>query len=163
MRESIATTLTIATPEAMRELGVQLGRALVQFADVPICVFLEGELGAGKTTLVGGVLAALEIPGPARSPTYTLIEPYDVGERPLYHIDLYRLTDPDEIEPLGLRDLLTPGGILLIEWPSRAIDRLPPADLSLNIQYAEPLKAGRRVTLSFGTSGTAGHLKRLLR
>lgn len=163
MPESIATSLTIPTPEAMRELGSQLGRALVQIGDAPVCVFLEGELGAGKTTLVGGVLAALGIPGPARSPTYTLIEPYGVGEHQLYHIDLYRLTDPDEIEPLGLRDLLVPGAILLIEWPSRAIDRLPSPDLSLSIQYAQPLEAGRHVALGLGTSGTAGRLKRLLR
>ena len=163
MRESIATALTISTPEAMRELGVRLGHALVPIADAPVCVFLEGELGAGKTTLVSGVLAALGIPGPARSPTYTLIEPYEVGEHQLYHIDLYRLTEPDEIEPLGLRDLLRPGAILLIEWASRAIDRLPPPDLSLSIEYAEPLEAGRQVAMSFGASGTGGRLKRLLR
>lgn len=163
MRESIATSLTIPTPEAMRELGTQLGRALIQISDAPVCVFLEGELGAGKTTLVGGVLAALDIAGPARSPTYTLIEPYDVGGHQLYHIDLYRLTDPEEIEPLGLRDLLFPGAILLIEWPSRAIDRLPSADLSLSIEYAQPPDDGRRVAISLGTSGTAGRLKRLLR
>ena len=163
MRESIAAALTIPTPDAMRDLGMQLGRALVQIDDAPVCVFLEGELGAGKTTLVGGVLAALGVAGSARSPTYTLIEPYDINDHALYHIDLYRLTDPDEIEPLGLRDLLTPGAILLIEWASRAIDRLPPPDLSLSIEYAQPVEAGRRVALGFGTSGTAGRLKRLLR
>ena len=88
MRESIATALTISTPEAMRGLGMKLGRALEQVTDASVCVFLEGELGAGKTTLVGGILAALEIAGPARSPTYTLIEPYEGGERLLNHIEL---------------------------------------------------------------------------
>ena len=68
MRESITSALSVATPEAMRQLGAQLGRAIVQIADAPVCVFLEGELGAGKTTLVSGVLAAFEIAGPARSP-----------------------------------------------------------------------------------------------
>ena len=163
MRESDATPLNISTPEAMRELGVRLGHALAQLRDAPVCVFLEGELGAGKTTLASGVLAAVGVAGPARSPTYTLIEPYEIGDHQLYHIDLYRLTHPDEIEPLGLRDLLAPGALLLIEWPSRALERLPSPDLTLSIEYAQPSEAGRLVLVSFGTSGTAGRLKRLLR
>lgn len=163
MRESDAAPLIISTPEAMRELGMQLGHALVQLRDAPVCVFLEGELGAGKTTLVGGIAAAVGIVGPARSPTYTLIEPYEIGDHQLYHVDLYRLTDPDEIEPLGLRDLLAPGAILLIEWPSRAAERLPSPDLVLSIEYAQPSEAGRLVVVTFGTSETARRLKHLLR
>jgi tRNA threonylcarbamoyladenosine biosynthesis protein TsaE len=162
MRESESTRLTLATPEAMHEFGMRLGDALLQGADTPQCVFLEGELGAGKTTLVGGILSAFGIPGPARSPTYTLIEPYEANGRQLYHIDLYRLAEPEEIEPLGLRDLLVPGAVLLIEWPSRAPGRLPACDLRVCIEYAEPLDAGRHLTLASGTSGTAGRLRRLL-
>lgn len=163
MPESTATRLTVATPEAMREFGARLGKALLQSSDAPLCVFLEGDLGAGKTTLVGGILPALGVAGPARSPTYTLIEPYETKTHQLYHIDLYRLNAPEELEPLGLRDLLVPGAILLIEWPSRAQGRLPAADLLLSIEYADPPEAGRCVSMSLGTSDTGERLKRLLR
>ena len=90
----------------MQELGRAIGAAIDSGQD-PFIVALEGELGAGKTTLVGGILRAHGITGPVRSPTYTLIEPYETERRQLYHLDLYRLLDPGEVEPLGIRDLLT--------------------------------------------------------
>ena len=135
----------------MRELGRQLGRALLASDQRAQCVALEGDLGAGKTTLVAGVLSAAGVDGPVRSPTYTLIEPYSVATHSIYHLDLYRLVDPDEMEPLGVRDLLVPGSILLIEWPSRAGARLPPVDLRIEIAYLEPAEAGREVFLAAET------------
>jgi len=107
-------------------------------------VGLTGDLGAGKTTLVGGLLAALGHVGPARSPTYSLIEPYRFAGRDVYHCDLYRLRDPEELEDLGLRDLLTGSSVLLVEWPERAGDRLREPDLHLHLEYAE---AGRQVAV----------------
>lgn len=129
----------------MQALGRAIGDA-IDPVDHAMVVALEGELGAGKTTLVGGLLRAYGIRGPVRSPTYTLIEPYEVAGqgRQVYHLDLYRLVDPQEVEPLGIRDLLTAGSVLLIEWPSRAAGALPAFDLTIGIEYAE---TGRRVTL----------------
>ena len=103
--------------------------------------------------LVSGVLNAVGVASSARSPTYTLIEPYETPQRHIFHLDLYRLMDPSEVEPLGLRDLLTPDAALLIEWPERGAQRVPPADLVIAIAYAKH-GDGRDVTLS--AHGAAG-------
>lgn len=146
----------------MRRLGAQLGEALLA-SDAPAqCVALEGDLGAGKTTLVSGALAAAGIPGPVRSPTYTLIEPYEAAGRFIYHLDLYRLADPREIEPLGVRDLLVGGAILLIEWPSRAQGTLPPIDLFIEIAY-QPGGEGRTLRFRAGSPRGIRILQHLLR
>lgn len=137
MREPESIVLNVPSAETMRDLGGRLARALLASDAQSLCVALDGDLGAGKTTLVGGLLAAAGIAGPVRSPTYTLIEPYEVGARPLYHMDLYRLADPGELEPLGVRDMLSDGAILLIEWPSKAGARLPPLDLTVAISYGD--------------------------
>lgn len=163
MLESNSKTVTVKTPEAMRQLGMDIGAALLATTGDAQCIELEGELGAGKTTLVAGVLAAFGVKGPVRSPTYTLVEPYELQGRFIYHMDLYRLTDPDEVEPLGVRELLVPGAILLIEWPQRARGRLPPTDLHIGIQYLNPPEEGRRVQLTCGSSGATETLQRILR
>lgn len=129
--------LVVPDPESMRALGGKLGRALLQMQAVPVVVALNGDLGAGKTTFAGGVLAGLGIPGPVRSPTYTLIEPYEVGNLMLYHLDLYRLSGPRDLEALGLRDLHVPGSTMLVEWAERGGLALPAADLTLQFSYAD--------------------------
>lgn len=133
----------------MRALGARLARAIVA-ADVagPLVVGLTGDLGAGKTTLVGGLLSALGHEGTARSPTYTLIEPYELAGRDVNHCDLYRLRDPSELDELGIRDLLTPRSLLLVEWPERAEGRLGMPDLSLTLAY---LDGGRSLDLAAAT------------
>jgi tRNA threonylcarbamoyladenosine biosynthesis protein TsaE len=121
--------------EVTRALGAELARALLAISDPPaIVIALNGELGAGKTTFVGGLLAEMGVASPIRSPTYTLIEPYTLRSRALYHLDLYRLADPSELETLALRDLLEPGAILLVEWAERAATLLQP-DLTLRFAY----------------------------
>ena len=125
--------------EAMRALGARFGAALLtaSSADSPsLLVTLSGELGAGKTTFVGGLLQALGHAGPVRSPTYTLIEPYRLAGRDVQHCDLYRLRHPAEIEDLGLRDLRGPGSILLVEWPAKAAGALGQADAEVVLRYA---------------------------
>jgi len=138
--------LTAADAAATRAIGASLAVALLAVDPVePLLIGLSGELGAGKTTLVGGLLEALGHAGPVRSPTNALIEPYRLADRDVHHCDLYRLRDPDELEDLGLRDLLTARSVLLIEWPERAGDRLHAPDLSLRLDYSA---AGREVHLT---------------
>ncbi len=141
---------------ATRAAGQALGQALLQLkiAD-PLIVTLQGELGAGKTTLVSGLLAALGHIGPVRSPTYTLIEPYNLSGRPVYHLDLYRLTDPVQLEELGVRDLLQPSAILLVEWPERAGELLARPDLCVQLAYPTHGAVGRELRLS-GTESLRG-------
>jgi tRNA threonylcarbamoyladenosine biosynthesis protein TsaE len=127
--------VNVATADDMRALGRTLGGALRTAGGGALVIGLEGELGAGKTTLVSGILAGVGVPGPIRSPTYTLIEPYDAAGLQLYHIDLYRLSGAREVEALGIRDLLDARAVLLIEWPSRGAGALPTEDLSVSIEY----------------------------
>jgi len=108
-------------------------------------IHLHGDLGAGKTTLVRGFLRSLGHRSAVKSPTYTLIEPYEIGGRHIYHLDLYRLGDPEELDYLGIRDLLDGQAVLLVEWPERGAGELPPADIQVNIAY---LDGGRRLEFS---------------
>jgi tRNA threonylcarbamoyladenosine biosynthesis protein TsaE len=122
----------------------------------PIVIALSGELGAGKTTLVSGFLRELGVTGSVRSPTYTLVEPYDLGARTVYHLDLYRLADARELEMLAPRDMLTPGAVLLIEWAERAGRALPTPDLSLTLRYPVNGVEGVGRTLNFQSATTTG-------
>ena len=90
---------------------------------------LRGELGTGKSTFARGVLRALGATGPIKSPSYTLLETYDLPEVQALHLDLYRLNDPEELEHLGLADYYRPGNLWLIEWPEKGEGRLPAPDL----------------------------------
>lgn len=129
------------------------GARLAAVCEAPLLVHLEGDLGAGKTTLVRGFLRALGHRGAVKSPTYTLIEPYETVRGPVYHLDLYRLSDPAELEYLGLREMLAERAILLIEWPRRGHGWLPAADLEIGLEHAG---AGRRVSLiAHSPRGTA--------
>ena len=94
---------------------------------------LTGDLGAGKTTLARGFLRACGVSGAVKSPTYTLVEVYETPTVSVVHLDLYRLLDPQELEPLGLREFARPGYLWLIEWPDRGTGRLPLPDLSVTL------------------------------
>jgi tRNA threonylcarbamoyladenosine biosynthesis protein TsaE len=97
----------------------------------PVVLYLSGELGAGKTTFARGFLGGLGVPGPVRSPTYTLLELYPASALTVVHLDLYRLNSAAEIEGLGLREWAQAKHVWLIEWPERGAGRLPPADITL--------------------------------
>lgn len=112
------------------------GRRMAAVLRAPCVIHLQGELGAGKTALARGLLRGLGHRGAVRSPTYTLLEPYDLPGLSLYHLDLYRLGDPEELEYLGLRDFLDGDSVLLVEWPERGTGVLPEADLTIRIDYA---------------------------
>ena len=107
-------------------------------------VYLQGELGAGKTTLVRGYLRNLGYEGLVKSPTYTLVEPYDVGELTVAHLDLYRVNDPTELEFMGLEDVLRAANITFVEWPDRGRGYLPAADRVIQLAIIDP---GRIATL----------------
>ncbi len=124
-------SLHCADAAAQQAFGERLG----QVCPSACTLHLQGDLGAGKTTLVRGFLRARGHDGPVRSPTYTLIEPYELASGTVYHLDLYRLGDPEELEYLGLRDLFAGDATLLIEWPEQGAGWLPQADLVLAIAH----------------------------
>jgi tRNA threonylcarbamoyladenosine biosynthesis protein TsaE len=120
------------------------GRRLAACQQPGLLIFLHGDLGAGKTTLVRGYLRGLGYQGPVKSPTYTLIEPYETGQGYLYHLDLYRLSDPEELEWIGLRDLFDGESVCLIEWPQRGEGMLPEPDVHIRLTVEGH---GRRLAL----------------
>ncbi len=122
-----------------------LGAALAPRLEPGMVIALRGELGAGKTTLVRGLLRALGHAGRVKSPTYTLVEVYEVSRLSLYHFDFYRFHDPSEWSDAGFRDVFNGRNVCLVEWPERARGQLPPADLEVALEVTEP---GRAATLT---------------
>jgi len=134
---------TLTLPDESATLA--LGAALAPHVGPGLVVTLRGELGAGKTTLVRGLLRALGHAGRVKSPTYALVEVYEVSRLSLYHFDFYRFHDPSEWIDAGFRDVFNGQNICLIEWPERAGGQLPPADLEIALETKEP---GRLATLA---------------
>jgi len=128
-----------ATPEDMERLGAALAPQL----RAGLVVFLHGELGAGQTTFIRGVLRGLGFTGAVKSPTYTLVEPYQLGGLTVYHFDLYRLNDPEELEFLGVRDYLEGSGVCLVEWAERGAGVLPAPDVDIAIERQEERRVVR--------------------
>lgn len=117
----------------MVAFGEKLG-AIFRALPQSLCVFLVGDLGAGKTTLSRGILRAFGHQGAVKSPTYTLVEIYEFSQRRVYHFDLYRLGDPEELEYMGIRDYFADGSLCLIEWPERGEGVLSTADIILDVK-----------------------------
>lgn len=131
MAQSLRLELPDAT--ATEAAGARLADAFRATAIAGFKLYLEGDLGAGKTTLVRGFLRRLGHGGRVPSPTYTLVEPYVVAGLPVYHVDLYRIRDPAELDDLGLGDALAGEAVLLVEWPDHGAGRLPGADISVRL------------------------------
>ncbi len=132
--------MVVADEQAMEAFGAELST----LTGSRCVIFLSGELGAGKTTLVRGFMRALGHEGAVKSPTYTLVEPYVLSGKKVYHFDLYRVIDPEELELIGIRDYFQEEAIFLIEWPERALKLLPQPDITCDLQVID---SGRVVTL----------------
>ncbi|MGQ0333946.1 tRNA (adenosine(37)-N6)-threonylcarbamoyltransferase complex ATPase subunit type 1 TsaE [Halomonas elongata] len=146
--------LQLADEDRQVALGECLGRALAGRGRV----YLEGELGAGKTTLTRGILRAYGHQGAVKSPTYTLVEPYELAQARVHHFDLYRLGDPEELEFIGGRDLLGEDALCVIEWPGRGEGWLPAPDLRVHLTLEGQ---GRLASLSAETEKGREVLERL--
>ena len=130
--------------EATEQFGAEL------FKSVPskCLIFLQGDLGAGKTTMVRGFLRAAGYNGTVKSPTYTLVEEYIVDGRKIFHFDLYRVVDPEELEWIGIRDYFDQDGICFIEWPDKGKGFLPQPDIIITLK---PEGLARSINLEYGS------------
>lgn len=144
------------------EAGTEtLGRELARLAKESgqgLVVFLEGDLGMGKTTLSRGIIRGLGHKGAVKSPTYTIVEPYEALNPPAYHFDLYRLGDPEELEYMGIRDYFNGQNICLIEWPERGEGLLPQPDLGIHLEHQGE---GRSAIIRAGSEQGASFLNEL--
>jgi tRNA threonylcarbamoyladenosine biosynthesis protein TsaE len=147
----------LADSSRTEALGAALGTAFLG-NDEGAVVYLQGELGAGKTTCVRSLLRALGVTGTVRSPTYTLLDTYSLIELSCVHVDLYRVQSATEVEELGLRDLTGRDCLMLIEWPQNGGSAVPPADLTVYLKYAHE---ARVATLSSNSSVGARWLAKL--
>ena len=127
---------------------LDLGAALAPCLDPGLTIYLRGELGAGKTTLVRGMLRALGHAGPVRSPTYTLVEVYELSRLHFHHFDFYRFRDPKEWIDAGFRESFDGRNVTVIEWPEKAGTWLPIADVEIHLEFADQ---GREATLVSNT------------
>lgn len=140
-------------PEIVRFLAEErdtlaLGAALGARLRPGMVVYLRGALGTGKTTFARGVLRGLGYTGKVKSPSFALVEPYRLSRLYLYHFDFFRFSDPSELEDAGFRDYFGPEAVCLVEWPEKAGEALPPADLTVELEFAG---SGRDVRIFAGT------------
>ncbi|MDG2018230.1 MAG: tRNA (adenosine(37)-N6)-threonylcarbamoyltransferase complex ATPase subunit type 1 TsaE [Porticoccaceae bacterium] len=140
----IPLAATLDGEQKMVDFGSQLARAISKI-DAPLLILLNGDLGAGKTTISRGILQGLGHLGAVKSPTYTLVEPYDLGIGKVFHFDLYRLTDSEELEHIGFTDYLSEAKLCMIEWPENGDSYIPQSDIEINISLFE---SGRKVVLN---------------
>ena len=156
MTEPADTDLAWALPDeaATAALAARLAGVL----DDGLMLYLHGPLGASKTSFARALLTALDVGERVKSPTYSLIEGYATRDRPAWHLDLYRIADPGELEWLGLDALADPAALVLVEWPERGAGALPAADLELLLGYAGQ---GRRASLRAFTARGERLLARL--
>lgn len=136
----------------------QLAARIAAAMDDGAVFHLDGELGAGKSSFARALLQALGVTGRIKSPTYSLVENYPLARGQAWHLDLYRIADPDELQWLGVDALGEPDAVVLIEWPQRGQGAIPPPDIELALAYAGP---GRHARLSAHSARGERLLERL--
>ncbi len=150
----VALKTNLPDEPATLALGAALGSSL----EPGLVIYLRGELGAGKTTLARGMLRALGHTGPVKSPTYALVEVYEVSRLHLHHFDFYRFHDPKEWIDAGFRESFNGRTVSLIEWPEKAAGQLSPADLEIDLGFAA---SGRTAHLASKTPAGEFFLARI--
>lgn len=151
--------MTLPDEAATTAAGSALARSLPDVSGQSLLLGLSGELGSGKTTLTRGLLRALGVTGTIRSPTFTLVEPYETARGSVHHLDLYRLgTGTRELEALGYRDIRALPGLVIVEWPERAGEGLGSPDLLVTLEHRHD---GRAMRLEASTPAGAGWLAAL--
>jgi tRNA threonylcarbamoyladenosine biosynthesis protein TsaE len=152
VNRALVRDVELADAEATEAFGAEIARGLRSRRGAVL--FLRGELGAGKTTLARGFLRALGVSGAVRSPTYTLLEPYDLGDRMALHMDLYRLQDPEELVALGVRDFSPEHSYWIVEWPERGAGFLPEPTLDIEMRHVGARRMVRLTSFDGGFSAS---------
>lgn len=149
MSDSAKANIVLTNVPQVTKLANRFAQLLEQqaarFNKTPWVIYFEGDLGAGKTTFVRACLQAMGEKGKIKSPTYTILESYEIKQRKIFHLDLYRLADPEELHFLGLEDYFTEDSIFFIEWPRKGLGVIPKPDIVLNYKF---LAQGRALELA---------------
>jgi len=161
--ESAEWLIQLPDEEATINLGKALAEVFLVWPSPVLSVYLQGDLGTGKTTMSRGLLRALGHQGAVKSPTYTLVEQYDLDKQKVFHFDIYRLADPEELEYMGIRDFFEPEAgqrvLALIEWPEKGEGVLPAPDISLHLDV---LGQGRQVRINLVSASCDENTKTIL-
>ncbi len=142
--------LTLSSLEDTKNLGQEIAKEILKRKDKSaFIVFLDGDLGTGKTTLVKEIIFALGIKEKVKSPTFTIIEPYELNNKNIYHIDLYRINDPSELETIGLREYLNESeAIIFIEWPEKSFGFLKKFNLKISLKHSSEKERKCKIELN---------------
>ena len=142
--------LTLGSLEDTKKLGQELAKEILKRkGEAAFVVFLDGDLGTGKTTLVKEIIFALGVKEKVKSPTFTIIEPYELNNENIYHVDLYRIIDPTELEIIGLREYLNESNaIIFIEWPEKSYGYLKKFDLKISLKHLSENERKCRIELN---------------
>ena len=142
--------LTLSSLEDTKKLGQELAKEILKRkGEASFVVFLDGDLGTGKTTLVKEIIFALGVKEKVKSPTFTIIEPYELNNENIYHVDLYRIIDPTELEIIGLREYLNEtNAIIFIEWPEKSYGYLKKFDLKISLKHLSENERKCRIELN---------------